>query len=98
LNAVKAAANKIDGPAGFFLGTHADDVAYYAARRPPGTILKFTFSDKATKALGGLGSKEMSQLGNHGKWAGEEVVIGEGTFDLFNALREAGEIVVTPHF
>jgi len=95
LNAAKAAANKLDGPPGFFLATHADDAAYFAARRE-GFILQYNFSPTAVKQLGGLTSTPLGALGKFGSFVGGEVVIAPGSFDLFNSLVQSGEITVIP--
>jgi hypothetical protein len=95
LDAAKAAAAKIDGPPGFFLATHADDAVYFAARRGGG-ILEYRFSEVAVKALGGLPTTPLGPLGRFGRFLGNEAVVPVTSFETFNKLRTAGEIVVVP--
>jgi hypothetical protein len=97
LDAATAAANKIDGPPGFFLATHADDAAYFATRRGDGTILEYTFSPAAVRQLGGMPATPIGALGRFGSFIGGEVVVGPGAFSTFNRLRQTGEICVSPH-
>lgn len=69
---------------------------YYAARRSPGGVLEYTLSTEATKSLTAAGAKfGQTPLGNmHG--LGNEFFIPIQTFELFNELRQAGQIVVKP--
>jgi RHS repeat-associated protein len=99
LNAVSAAALKLeaDSPLGFFLATHAEDAAYFAARRGAGTILEFRFSPSAVEALGGLPTRPLGALGKFGRFLGREAVIPAKSFDKFNAIRVSGGITVRPH-
>jgi hypothetical protein len=94
LNAATAAAFKIDGSAGFFLATHIDDAAYFAARRGSGKILEYQFSSRAVEQLG-LKSTPLGALGKFGQFQGDEVVISPESFDLFNSLLKSGDIIVT---
>jgi hypothetical protein len=91
LDAVKAAAGKIDGAPGFFLATHADDAAYFATRRGAGTILEYRFSGSV-----GLSVTPLGPQGKFGRFLGGEAVVPTGSFGKFNELRQAGEIVVVP--
>jgi RHS repeat-associated protein len=97
LNAATAAASKIDGPLGFFLATQADDAFFFAARRNSGTILEYSFSGNAVKALNGLPT---SPIANPAKgflrFNGEESIIQPSQFEVFNILRKNGEIMVRP--
>jgi hypothetical protein len=97
LDAATAAAAKIDGPAGFFLATHADDAAYFAARRGAGGILRYEFSSRAVEALGGLQLSPLGPLGKFGRFLGGEAIIPTESFGIFNALRKSGDILVTPY-
>jgi hypothetical protein len=47
LDAVKAAAGKIDGPPRFFLATHIDTAENFAYRRALGVVLDYKLSAEA---------------------------------------------------
>ncbi|ATB41221.1 RHS repeat-associated core domain-containing protein [Cystobacter fuscus] len=97
LDAAKAMAKKLDGPAGFYLTDSYDAAAYYyAARRSPGGVLEYTLSTEATKSLTAAGAKfGQTPLGNMHD-LGNEFFIPIQAFELFNELRQAGQIVVRP--
>jgi hypothetical protein len=95
LNAEKAAAGKIDGGPGFYLATHSDDAAYFAARRGSGAVLQYDFSPMAVRELG-LSTTPLGSLGKFGRFLGGEAVVPTSAFEKFNMLRGSGEIVVSP--
>jgi hypothetical protein len=97
LDAVKAAAAKIDGPPGFFLAAEYADAEYFALRRAPGAVLQYELSGTALEQLERAGLiREPIPPGKLFIPAGDELVVPIDAFDLFNQLRSAGEIVVTP--
>jgi hypothetical protein len=51
LNVEIAEQLKIDGPPGFYLATSSTDAEYFAARRSPGTILKYMIAGSALQTL-----------------------------------------------
>jgi len=99
LSTAKAAAGKIDGPAGFYLATDADAATYFALRRGEGAILKFDFSAEAASSLSAKGAvlRPIPAGGMPGGFPGMELFIPPEAFGLFNDLRAGGQIVVTPH-
>jgi hypothetical protein len=96
LDEASAAARKIDGPEGFFLATHPEDAAYFAARRGQGTVLQYQFTPDAVQQLGGLPVTPLGPLGKFGRFAGGETAVPTKAFDLFNSLQQSGQITVTP--
>ncbi|MEM1206998.1 MAG: hypothetical protein AAGN66_27440, partial [Acidobacteriota bacterium] len=90
-------ARKIDGPSGFFLATDVGDAAHFAARRGEGTVLDISLSKGAVEQLSDAGAKfgDIAR-GKRFDPAGSELVIPPEAFDLFNRLRDAGEIVIRP--
>lgn len=97
LDASKAAANKIDGSAGFYLATNADDAAFFAVRRGQGTVLAYEFTDNALNQLNNcrLVCRPIP-AGNTTRFSGYEIVVPPEAFNTFNRLRDAGEITVRP--
>lgn len=97
LNVAKAMAKKIDGPLGFFLATEVADAEFFALRRTPGGMLEFSFSPKAVQQLNASGAiRQPIPPGKIARFIGDEIVIPTDAFEIFNKLREAGEIVVKP--
>jgi len=97
LNREKAAAQKIDGPPGFFLAIEVDDAMFFALRCAPGGILAFRLSWYAIEQLQLAGMvRRQIPPGKTMRFIGEELVIVLEAFKVFNRLREMGEISVTP--
>jgi len=97
LNVEKAAAHKIDGPPGFFLATEVDDAIFFALRRAPGGVLAYHLSLHAVEQLQAAGMlRRQIPPGKTIRFIGDEIVIPPEAFTVFNGLREAGEIFVTP--
>jgi hypothetical protein len=97
LDAERAAGLKVDGPAGFFLATDPDAAEFFALRRGTGAVLQYRLTADAfsqlTKAGATLGP---IAPGKSSRIPGEEFVIPPSAFGLFNSLRSAGAITVTP--
>lgn len=97
LNVEKAAAHKIDGPPGFFLATEVDDAMFFALRRAPGGVLACHLSLYAVEQLQAAGMlRRPIPPGKTIRFIGDEMVMPPEAFSVFNGLREAGEIFVTP--
>ena len=97
LNVEKAAAQKIDGPPGFFLATEIDDAMFFALRRAPGGVLAFRLALHAVEQLQAAGMiRRQIPPGKTIRFMGDEMVIPPAAFEVFNRAREAGEISVTP--
>jgi hypothetical protein len=99
LDAAAAAAGKVEAgtPAAFFLATDYDAAAYMALRRAPGAVLKYEFTEDALSQIKGAGSIQQAiPFGGKVAPPGEELLIPESAFGLFNNLRAAGKIRVTP--
>ena len=97
LNIEKAAVHKIDGPPGFFLATEIDDAMFFALRRAPGGVLACHLSLYAVEQLQAAGMRRRQiPPGKTIRFMGDEIVIPPEAFAVFNGLREAGEIFVTP--
>jgi len=97
LNREKAAAQKIAGPPGFFLAIEVDDAMFFALRRAPGGILAFRLSWYAIEQLQLAGMvRRQIPPGKTMRFIGEELVLVLEAFEVFNRLREMGEISVTP--
>jgi len=97
LSTTEAAAQKIDGPPGFFLATEADDAIFFALRKAPSGVLEYQLSSNAVEQLRGAGAVYRPiPPGKAIKFLGYEFYIPLEAFDLFNRLRAAGEIVIVP--
>jgi hypothetical protein len=97
LSAEEAAARKIDGPPGFFLATEMDDAVFFALRRAPGGVVIFRLSFQAVETLQAVGAvRRRIPPGQAIQFLGDEVVIPPKAFEVFNTLRETGEIAVAP--
>jgi hypothetical protein len=99
LNATTAAALKIDGPPGFFLAIEQVDAEFFPPRqlRGPAGVLAVEISDSALTALfqvPGVVRRPIPR-GPHSPWfIGDEIIVPPESFDRYNVLRRAGEIVV----
>lgn len=95
LSASLAASNKIDGPAGFFLASDIATAEYAAARREGG-VLQYRISGAAMIDLTASGSTIQNIPPGKANLPGYEFFIPTQSFDTFNTLRDARQIIVTP--
>jgi hypothetical protein len=98
LNAGKAAANYTDGPGGFFLATHVGDAEFFAVRNGRGAVINFSVSDSAMASLkeSGASMRPIARGPKSPEFEGAEFHVPASSFELFNRLRERGEILVSP--
>jgi len=99
LDAATAGARKIDGPPGFFLAAEESDAEHFAARRGRGgAVLRFELSPSAAQQLMGAGAvrRPIPTGPRSPAFAGDELHVPPGAYDLFDRLRRAGEIKVVP--
>jgi hypothetical protein len=97
LDGVTAAANKVDGPPGFFLATEFDAAEFFALRRSPAAVLKYELTDDALSQLQAAGAvQQLIPFGGKALLPGEELVVPVQAFPLFNQLRAAGEVRISP--
>jgi hypothetical protein len=98
LDVARAAALKIDGPPGFFLAAEASDAEFFAVRRPrkPGVLLAYEVSDAALVRLRSAGAvlRPIPIGPDSPRFAGQELHVPVGAFDVFNILMRGGEIRV----
>jgi hypothetical protein len=94
-----ALAQKIDGPPVFYLADEPDVAAFFAVRRAPGAVLKYAVSAAASAALLNQGATVglIPQGAFPAVFPGRQFVVPPAVFRLFNRLRRAGAITVTPH-
>jgi hypothetical protein len=98
LDIITAMAQKLDGPPGFFLATHAEDAAYFAARRGEGTILRFVLLPQALQRLHASGALfRPIPVGNVAYFYGSEFFVPPFAFEEFNKQLMSGGIDVQPH-
>jgi hypothetical protein len=97
LDAAVAATNKIEGPPGFFLATHVDDAAFFAARRN-GTVIEFRLSQFARDQLkrAGVVRQPIPAGPKSPHFQGDELLVKPEHFPVFNLLLDSGDIVVAP--
>ncbi|HSX83790.1 MAG TPA: RHS repeat-associated core domain-containing protein, partial [Cellvibrio sp.] len=86
---------KIDGPLGFYLSDNIVAAEYFAARRE-GTILRYEISMDALLSLIGSGAAFGPIPRGGVNLPGNELFIPPSSFPLFDGLRGAGQIRVTP--
>jgi len=98
LSADMAAANKIDGPPGFYLATNQGDAEFFAARRGAGAVLQYDMSDTAVRALTASGATitPIPRGPNSPFFGGSQMLVPPNAFNTFDQLRGAGQIRVTP--
>ena len=98
LDADVAAAKKIDGPEGFYLADDVGDAEFFAARREPGAILQYDIDEGASAALAEAGAvtRPIPRGARSPYFQGNEFVVPPEAFNLFNALLDAGKILVRP--
>jgi len=98
LNVDIAAANKIDGPPGFFLATNPGDAEFFAARRAPGAVLQYDLSDTAVRTLvtGGATIAPIPRGPNSPFFGGSQMIVPSPLFSTFDQLRASGQINVVP--
>lgn len=99
LNLEIALEQKIDGPPGFYLADDADVAAFFAVRRAPGTVLRYTISAAATSTLLARGATiaPIPQGAFPTAFPGRQFVLLPGLFSQFNRLRRIGAVLVTPY-
>lgn len=96
LDAEVAASLKTDGPPGFFLATDSAAAEYFAARAE-GAILEYSIEKSAVSALRRAGAILRDiPYGGGAYLPGKELHIPPKAFGVFNELRAAGQIKVTP--
>jgi hypothetical protein len=90
---------KIDGPPGFYLTDHSDIAVFFALRRAPGAVLRYSISAAATSALlsDGASINSIPQGRFPTEFPGRQLFVPPSGFPLFNRLRRAGKILVAPH-
>ncbi|WP_234486082.1 hypothetical protein, partial [Streptomyces sp. MBT97] len=99
LDATAAAAGHTDGPGGFFLATHYDDALFFASRQVGQKgIIKFKITDTAMNRLeeAGAVTRKIPESPKSPKFDGYEFHIPPSAFNLFNELRQGGEIEISP--
>jgi hypothetical protein len=70
---------------------------FFALRRAPGGVLAFRFSLHAVEQLQAAGMiRRQIPPGKTIRFMGDEMMIPPAAFEVFNGLRAAGEISVTP--
>jgi RHS repeat-associated protein len=97
LDAAEAAVRYRDGYGGFHLATDVDAANYFGARRGGG-VIQYQLSAEAVTRLTGAGAvvEPIPAGGMRGGFPGQQFVVPTSAFGLFNWLREAGHIIVTP--
>jgi hypothetical protein len=100
LDAAVAAARKIDGPAGFFLGTELADCEFFALRRSlrgGGAVIAYNIPDGAVAQLVRAGAirRPVPVSRQSPLFAGDELFVPATAFATFNALLAAGVIMVS---
>ncbi|MFD6286345.1 DUF6531 domain-containing protein [Streptomyces sp. NPDC060205] len=99
LDATAAAAGHTDGPGGFFLATHYADAQFFALRQlGQKGIIKVRITDTAMNRLeeAGAVSRKIPESPKSPKFEGYEFHIPPSAFNLFNELRQGGEIEISP--
>jgi hypothetical protein len=99
LDAAAAAARTTGAPPGFYLATDAADATHFALTRAQGGVLRYDISEAALGQLRGAGASFgpiAPGLKGFPIFQGQQFVVPTGAFDMFNALRAQGLIVVTP--
>ena len=95
LDHATATAEKIDGPPGFFLAASPADAEFFALRRAPGAVLRYTLTGPAMAALIEAGAKVQAiPPGNPPYFGGPEMWIPPVAFAVFNAQVDGGAIRV----
>jgi RHS repeat-associated protein len=103
LDAGEAAARAKGGSLGFYMAREYEAAEAFGLRaghalNTKGTVLKYEISQEGVAQLqaGGASIRPIPFGGGLGNPKGNEFFIPPGAFDLFNQLREAGQIRVTP--
>lgn len=98
LSASVAAANKVDGPAGFFLVLRYEDAEFFALRRGVGAVIEYALSAGAMKELqlSGVAPRPIPRGLKSPRFQGDELYVPPDAFALFDRLRRSGEITVRP--
>ncbi|MDX3311449.1 RHS repeat protein [Streptomyces sp. ME08-AFT2] len=99
LDATAAAAGHTDGPGGFFLATHYADAEFFALRQAGQKgVIKVKITDTAMNRLeeAGAVTRKIPESPKSPKFQGYEFHIPSSAFNLFNELRQGGEIEISP--
>ncbi len=99
LDATAAAASHTDGPGGFFLATHYADAQFFALRQlGQKGIIKVRITDTAMNRLeeAGAVSRKIPESPKSPTFEGYEFHIPPSAFNLFNELRQGGDIEISP--
>ena len=100
LNEAQAAALKAEGPAGFFLALDIADAEFFALRqsRGPGAVVFVEYSSTTASLLFGAGmiQRPVPRGMRSPHFLGDELFISPALFSLFNDLRRAGEVHLSP--
>ena len=73
--------------------------AFFAVRRAPGAVLRYTISAAAASTLLSRGASvsAIPQGAFPAAFPGRQFVVPPGLFALFDRLRRAGAVLVVPH-
>jgi len=86
----------IPSPVGFYLTPDIGAAEYFAARRAGG-VLQYTLSNSAVESLTAAGAYvQPIPQGGLARSPGTEFIVPPNAFPLFDELRTAGQIIVTP--
>ncbi|MFH9677385.1 hypothetical protein ACH4L5_34660 [Streptomyces sp. NPDC017405] len=99
LDATAAAAGHTDGPGGFFLATHYADAEFFALRQAVQKgVIKVKITDTAMNRLeeAGAVTRKIPESPKSPKFQGCEFHIPSSAFNLFNELRQGGDIEISP--
>lgn len=94
LSLFSATTNKIDGQVGFFLTNRRVAAEFFATRRSPGAVLKYSFTPGAMKQLKNAGINPKALPAPPYVPGAVEYVVEPQHFDLFNHLFNSGDITV----
>jgi hypothetical protein len=94
-----AAANKIDGPLGFYLATDPAAAEFFAGRRETGMILQYDISGRALNGLiaGGAALGPIPQGRFPFPFPGTQLAILPSQFVQFNSLVVRRSITILPY-
>ncbi|MEU2226699.1 hypothetical protein [Streptomyces sp. NPDC018347] len=90
---------RTDGPGGFFLATHYADAEFFALRQAGQKgVIKVKITDTAMNRLqeAGAVTRKIPESPKSPKFQGYEFHIPSSAFNLFNGLRQGGQIEISP--